>query len=237
MTDPWDPEQYARFKAERRLPFWDLLERVRPRYGMRAIDLGCGTGELTAVLAERLDADVDGIDTSPAMLAKAAPLAHSRLRFRDQDIAALTDLSPFDLVFSNAALHWVPDHEGLLRRLLPTMRPGAQLVFQLPRNMAHPSHTLAAELGAPARNHSLAAERYAELLFEHGFGEIRCVEKLYLHILPSTADVVEWTRGTLLNRADDDLLAEYRRRLLATLGDHRPYLYTYRRLLLSAQAM
>src|ERR671917_284386 len=111
----WNPEQYGRFHGERAQPFFDLLALVDPRPGMRVVDLGCGTGELTRELHRQLAArETIGIDNSPAMLAKSAPFAGDRLRFEPGDIGAFESEGDYDLVFSNAALQWVPDHEPLL---------------------------------------------------------------------------------------------------------------------------
>ncbi|MGH9366201.1 MAG: methyltransferase domain-containing protein [Thermoanaerobaculia bacterium] len=121
--DAWDPEQYGRFAAERRLPFLDLLALVHPIPRSRAVDLGCGSGELTRALHERLGAaQTLGIDSSPAMLAKANASPGRGVRFEQGDIGAFAPARPFDLVFSNAALHWLPDQSGLLSS---AGRPGA----------------------------------------------------------------------------------------------------------------
>src|SRR5882724_1838193 len=99
--DSWNPAQYERFKAERKKPFDDLLARVARRPGMRIVDLGCGTGELTRELHQALSAQSTlGVDSSASMLEKAAPLAGGSLSFQQGDIAAFTSDSPFDLVFS-----------------------------------------------------------------------------------------------------------------------------------------
>lgn len=252
--DAWNPAQYHKFRVERALPFWDLIALIQPRRPMRAIDLGCGTGELSAVLAERLDARVDAIDRSPAMLERAADLDAPLVTFRQGDIAAVDDVSAYDLVFSNAALHWVPDNEALLGRLLPQLRPGAQIAVQVPMNTAHPSHAVAAELARdprfrasfaePPRSHALPLERYAELLHEHGFVEKVCFEKIYGHELERSADVVEWVKGTLftayLPALPDDaaraaFVDAYRERLLAAIGDRSPYFFPFRRLLFWAR--
>lgn len=250
-ADAWNPDQYNKFREQRKQPFYDLFAMIRPRPAMRVIDLGCGAGELTAELAERLpEARVEGIDPSAAMLAEASPRAHDRLSFRQASVEEITDFSAYNLIFSNAMFQWAPDNEGLMRRILSQLRPGAQIAVQLPKNQDHPSHRIAAELAAesPFRealgghvriSHALSLERYAELLYEHGLREQRCFEQIYGHELPHTGDVVEWVKGTLLTgylaRLDAAqgaaFLDAYRARLLAEIGDQSPYFYPFRRLL------
>src|SRR5215813_13833807 len=103
----WSPNQYEKFKGERAQPFHDLLELVEPQPGMRVIDLGCGTGELTRAMHEQLEAsETLGVDSSSQMLAKAAAFATETLRFEERSIEEASSERPFDLVFSNAAVHW-----------------------------------------------------------------------------------------------------------------------------------
>ncbi|HJT18535.1 MAG TPA: methyltransferase domain-containing protein, partial [Thermoanaerobaculia bacterium] len=197
MTE-WSPGQYEKFKAERSQPFWDLVALIDPRPNMRIADLGCGTGELTRALHEKLGArETLGIDNSATMLAKA-PSAPG-FRFRQQSIEDFND-SGFDLIFSNAALHWLPGHERLFPRIA---RLGTQLAVQMPANDDHPSHTTAAdvarELGMEVRPNSvLPPERYAALLHELGFRKQHVRLQVYGHLLPSSEDVIEWVKGTLL---------------------------------------
>lgn len=255
MTDAWDPAQYHRFARERRRPFFDLLRGVERRPGMRVVDLGCGTGELTRVLARVLpEADVTGIDSSDRMLAESRRHAGERLRFEHRAIEDLVDLSDYDLVFSNAALQWVDDHETLFPRLLRAMKPGAALAVQMPDNHDHPSHRLARELARSPRfteplrgyvrpTQVLPLERYAEIFDAHRLDRSVCLVRVYGHRLPSTRSVVEWTRGTTLvpylsrleGEARDAFLAAYERRLLVALGEHAPYFYPFRRMLLWAR--
>jgi len=257
--DAWNPAQYGRFANERARPFYDLLALVDPGPGgrriERVVDLGCGPGELTAELHEHLGATLTvGLDSSPAMLAKARPLEHEGLRFELGDIAEFRAGDRYDVVFSNAALHWIPDHPRLLARLREALRPGGQLAVQVPANGDHPSHALAFEIAhePPFRQtlHDagdeleeatpvLAPERYAELLENLGFIEQQVRLQVYGHHLASTADVVEWTRGTTLTRYEKALPPEqyqefvdrYRERLLDRLGDSSPYFYTFKRIL------
>jgi trans-aconitate 2-methyltransferase len=247
--DVWNPAQYERFRSERTAPFLDLLALVRPTAAPRVVDLGCGTGELTRLAHERLGArETVGIDSSPAMLEKAALHAGGGLSFRAGDAGAF-DEGGFDVVLSNAALHWVPDHAALLARLSAALAPGGQLAFQVPMNEAHPSHATAREVAREApfaqalggfvrESPVLEPEAYARALFRLGLAEQRVRVEVYAHRLAAREEVVEWVRGTLLTDYERRLdgptwaafLARYRERLMAALPDERPFLYTYRRL-------
>src|SRR5438874_2364657 len=134
--DAWNPEQYDRFKAERQRPFFDLLALVRPEGVHDAVDLGCGTGELTRELHRRLPpgARTTGLDSSPAMLAKAAPHAGDGLTFAEGTIEDWRQPRGVDLIFANASFQWTGDQRQLLARLRTQLRPGGQLAFQVPAN-------------------------------------------------------------------------------------------------------
>ena len=129
MSDAWSPEQYHRFRDQRSAPFQDLLALIRPISGGRAVDLGCGSGELTSLMADRTCAsDVVGIDSSAAMLAEATAQERPGLHFSGGDLAAWGgDDGPVDLVVANASLQWVPDHAGVLRRWTDALAPRANL--------------------------------------------------------------------------------------------------------------
>lgn len=252
-TDAWDPEQYDRFRSERRQPFFDLLALVHPVPGGRVVDLGCGTGELTRELHRRAGAAVTvGIDSSAAMLSQAAAFAGDGLRFERGDLAEYS-ASDLDVVFANASLHWVPDHPALLRRLAAMLGPSGQLAFQVPANYDHPSHRLAGVIaheepffsalgGDPPEDHTrsvLPPETYAGLLDSVGFTSQHVRLQVYGHHLDGTDDVVEWVKGTLLTPYRRDLDAELyerfvrtlRDRLRAEVGERRPYFYAFKRIL------
>jgi trans-aconitate 2-methyltransferase len=249
----WDPAQYERFKNERSRPFFDLLALVRPVPGGRAIDLGCGTGELTRALHARAEArETLGLDSSAEMLARSAPFAGGGLGFVQGDIARFADEDAWDLVFSNAALHWIDDHPALLARLARGLRAGGQLAIQVPANHDHPSHLVARAVAAeePFRSAGglpaspvLAPEAYARLLHGLGFREHSVRLEVYGHLLESRDKVVDWVTGTTLTplraRLDDAgwvrFLDRYRAALLPQLEDARPYFYTFKRVLLWAQ--
>jgi trans-aconitate 2-methyltransferase len=250
-SSDWNPEQYARFRGERAQPFFDLMALVQPRPRLRIVDLGCGTGELTRELHVHLDAwQTLGIDSSPAMLAKAAAFAGDGLRFEERDIAAFSAEGEYDLVFSNAALQWLPDHEALVRRLVAALTDRGQIAVQVPANVDHPSHVtafaLAGEspfreaLGGYARQWPvLAPERYAALLHDLGFRQQHVRLQVYGHELESRETVVEWVRGTLLTDYQRRMPAElwpeflerYRERLLPQLAETRPFFYPFKRVL------
>jgi trans-aconitate 2-methyltransferase len=253
MPDAWNPSQYERFKNERSQPFFDLMALVRPRAGMSIVDLGCGTGELTRELHLALKAKSTlGLDNSAAMLKESAKFAGDGLTFAQSEIAALSG-GPFDLIFSNAALHWLDDHEALFSKLWKMLAPGGQLAVQVPANHDYPSHTLAEELAAREpyasmlqgyvrKSPVLAPAHYAALLFKLGASEQSVQLRVYGHVLESSEGVVEWVKGTLLTdykkRLTPELyarfLADYSRELVAQLGNARPYFYPFKRILLWA---
>jgi len=256
MSNAWDPGQYARFAEERSQPFYDLLALLQPAPGGRVVDFGCGTGELTAVLHERLEAkETVGVDSSTAMLAEAPSAAG--LSFRQGDLRDTAGVGPVDVIVASASLHWVPDHAAVLASWAELLGPGGQLAVQVPANVDYPSHTTSAQLatespyieelgGDPPPDPVLSVlrpEQYAVLLNELGFGEQHVRLQVYGHLLPTTADVVEWVKGTSLTRFESPLSPEmyaefldrYRARLLEAVGDHRPYLYTFKRILFWAR--
>ncbi len=250
QASSWDPQQYNRFAAEREQPFWDLAALLEPADAPSLVDLGCGDGRLTAALHERLGArQTVGIDSSSAMLAQAQALNRPGLSFRAGDIAEWRG-SAVGIAFSNAALQWVADHQGVLARWRAALADGGQLAVQVPANADHASHTVAQELGAewlgsdapsdPVAEHVLRPEAYSQLLAALGFERQHVRLQVYPHRLTRSSDVVEWVKGTSLTRfkqvlgAEDyeRFLQEYRRRLLGVIGVHEPYLYTFKRILM-----
>lgn len=241
----WSPEQYTRFAAERKQPFIDLVALVERRPRMRVVDLGCGTGELTRELHEALGAEKTvGIDESETMLLEAGRFGGEVLHFEKGSIEAFVSDRPYDLIFSNAALHWIASHEQLVTRLTNFLSERGQLAVQMPANDSHPSHTVAAEVARdfglePRPDYVLPVERYAEFLHRLGYERQHVRLQVYGHVLPSTDDVVEWVRGALLTHYQSQLAPErfeefltaYRARLRRALGEERPFFYTYRRVL------
>jgi trans-aconitate 2-methyltransferase len=258
-ADAWRPDQYHRFAAERTAPARDLLALLQPAPGARAVDLGCGTGELTVELHRRLGAtETIGVDRSASMLEQANPRAGEGVRFQAGDLRDVGGLGSCDVVFANASLQWVPDHRSVLTAWTGQLNAGGQLAVQVPANVDHASHLTSAEVAAehpfvnafddgvpppdPVRD-VLKPEQYAELLDELGYTEQHVRLQVYGHHLASTADVVEWVKGTSLVRFRERMPAElyeqfldtYRTRLLQVLGDRSPYFYAFKRILLWAR--
>jgi trans-aconitate 2-methyltransferase len=204
----WDPAQYARFADERGRPFVDLVARIEHDYPRRVIDLGCGPGNLTALLARRWpSAQVEGIDSSVEMIQRAAPLANDLMSFRVGDVAAFQVPPDADVIVSNAALQWVPNHQELLRGWARSLPSGGWLAFQVPGNFSSPSHTLmrslatsvrwAPLLGDVLRHHDSVStpSGYASDLLDAGL-VVDAWETTYLHQLSGPDPVLEWVRGT-----------------------------------------
>ncbi len=147
-TDTWDPRQYDKFQREREQPFFDLLALVQPKPAMRVADLGCGTGKQTRIVHDQLAArETVGLDRSANMLADArATPQPAGPRFEVDSIEAFASDGGWDLIFSNAALHWVDDHERLLQQLASALAPSGQLAFQVPAQHDTLTHLLAEEL-------------------------------------------------------------------------------------------
>lgn len=210
MATAWNPDQYLRFAEPRLRPAIDLLSRLRfdapaPR---TIVDLGCGTGSVTALLMARWPgATVTGIDSSAEMLAKAATDVPDG-RWVEARVDLWTAPSGgTDLVFSNAALHWLPAHGTLFPRLARQVAPGGLLAVQMPRNFSAPSHTGIAETArtGPWRTRLeplvretpvLAPADYYALL--QPFGDVDIWETEYLQVLRGSDPVKEWTKGTWL---------------------------------------
>ncbi len=207
MTAPWDPDRYLTYADERGRPFVDLLARVEARDPAQVVDLGCGPGNLTRLLAERWPAaQVSGVDSSAEMVATARETARAAtLSFEQADLRDWRPEQPVDVLVSNATLQWVPDHLDLLPRLIGSVAPGGWLAFQVPGNFEEPSHTLLRELADDAAyvEHTRGVERpashdpatYLEALLDLG-----CTadvwETTYLHVLQGEDPVFAWISAT-----------------------------------------
>ena len=222
MTDAgWDPDRYEQFVDDRLRPGLDLLARVGHFQPRRAVDLGCGTGRLTMLIAERNpDVEVVGVDASDEMLRRAVAPG-SRVRWVRADIASWPFDEPYGLIFSNAALHWLGDHPALFERLAAALPTGGVLAVQMPANWRQPTHTIpSAVLDDSAYAdvaHTLARDRVAEAdAYRRWLGESLTVETwttTYHHVLSGTDPVLDWVMGSVLrpvaDALDDDRRADF----------------------------
>lgn len=211
----WNPGQYLKFDRQRLRPALDLIGQIQIDAPATVCDLGCGPGNITRLLTERWPtACVVGVDRSPEMLAKAAAEA-STVNWREGDIAEFSPERPVDVMFSNAALHWLDDHDSLFPRLLGGVSPGGVLAVQMPRNHGAPSHTLMAEAArsgpwAPVLEPTLreapvaGPEVYYDLLTPLA-ASVDIWETEYAQILEGADAVFEWVRGTALKPLLDAL--------------------------------
>ncbi|MFI5620706.1 trans-aconitate 2-methyltransferase [Streptomyces sp. NPDC051567] len=251
-TPTWDPQQYLRHAGHRARPFLDLLARIPelPAHpptpsgatpGPRVADLGCGPGNVTALLADRWpQARITGYDLSPEMLDRATEgyagptSGGGSLDFRPGDLTDWLPEEPYDLIVSNAALQWVPGHPGSFAAWTNGLRPGGTFAFQVPGNHSAPSHALLADLCETPRWRTRLAghgTRYVHLLrpaeYFDRLTELGCAvdvwETTYYQLLQGPDPVLDWVKGTALRPvltalgddqdAVDAFLAEYRDRL------------------------
>ncbi len=211
----WNPEQYLKFAQPRFRPAQDLLARIMVDSPKVVYDLGCGTGNVTRMLAERWSkAKVIGVDDSAEMLAQAGKTS-SRIEWRQQSIADWHPKELADVIFSNAALQWLPNHETLFPNLMKELAPGGILAVQIPRNFGEPSHMLiwetlqagpwAARLQHMIRPAPVELPEFYYRLLAPVAAEVDIWETKYQHVLQGKDPVKEWTKGTWLRRFLDEL--------------------------------
>lgn len=239
MSD-WNPELYRRYEDERTRPAGELLARVVLDAPRRVVDLGCGPGNSTELLARRFPgAEIVGIDNSPPMLADARKRLPG-VRFEHGDIATWAPGAAPDLLYANASLQWVGGHDALVPRLFDTLAPGGVLAVQMPDNRDEPTHRLMREVAAEApwssaigdvaalRTGVLSIGAYYDLLAPRA-AQVDVWHTVYQHPMASAASIVEWVRGTglkpFVERLPDEAsraayLAEYERRVAAAYPAH-----------------
>jgi trans-aconitate 2-methyltransferase len=250
----WDPQQYLRFTGQRLRPALDLIARIPIEHPQSLADLGCGTGNVTCILRSRWPhARITGVDASPQMLAEASK-ADVDVAWEQTELDAWNPAAKCDLVFSNAALHWLDDHPALFVRLAAIVADGGVLAVQMPRNFAAPSHTLMHDLASspPWRDALAGLLRPLPVLEPAAYYKLlaplaRAIdiwETEYLQILEGENPVAEWTKGTWLAPLLAALApgpraafeAEYRQRVARAYrrGPDGKTLFPFRRLFIVA---
>ncbi|GAB3929669.1 methyltransferase domain-containing protein [Larkinella terrae] len=251
----WNPDTYNKFKSERFAPFYDVLALIEIRENMDIIDLGCGTGELTRKLADALPhSRVLGIDSSQEMLNDSAPFASSQVQFEQKSIEnqVRNVEQKWDLVFSNAAIQWVDDHEALLPKIISLLKPNGQLAIQLPAQHHNALNKMLNELadeepfktelqGWQRTPPVLEIEQYAQLLFENGGNEITVFEKIYPLVVSDSSALYDWASGTTLIPYTEKLNDENRHRFITDFKNRlqkqfskSPVFYPFKRIIMKA---
>ncbi|QUR69535.1 trans-aconitate 2-methyltransferase [Mycobacterium spongiae] len=251
----WDPDVYLAFADHRNRPFYEMLSRVGATRARRVVDLGCGPGHLTRYLARRWpEAVVEAVDSSPEMVAAA------RERGVDATAGDLRSWKPkpdTDVVVSNAALHWVPEHPDLMVRWAGELAPGSWIAVQIPGNFETPSHSVVRALsrrepyakimrdipfrvGAAVQSPAY----YADLMLTAGC-KVDVWETTYQHQLSGERPVLEWINGTALvpvrERLSEQMWEQFRQELIPLLDDAYPprsdgtTLFPFRRLFVVAE--
>ncbi len=201
----WDPKTYLAFADERTRAAAELLARVPIESPKRVIDLGCGPGNSTALLADRWpDAHLEGLDSSPEMIDQARE-SGVPAEWSVADIADWTATAPYDVIYSNATFQWVGDQASLLPRLMQYVRPSGALAFQVPVNFDMPSHALMrqvaregpwAEKLSGVRNIVLMSAEQCFDILEPYAASLDIWDTNYLQVLDGLDAVYRWVSGT-----------------------------------------
>ncbi len=251
---PWNPGKYNQFKNIRFQPFFDLAEWIAADGLTTAVDIGCGTGEQTKILAEKFDkADFSGIDPSPEMLAKSKELETDNLHFKTttvEDFIAFNAGKKWDLIFSNAALQWSDDHENLFPQLISLLSEKGQLAVQMPVQKENLLNKILIDLaqekpfadylqGWKRESPVLSIDAYAQILFENGLSNLQIIQKVYPIIADNAETLFDFISGSALipylerlSESQQELfVAEYKYRIQKEFKRF-PAIYAFKRLLL-----
>ena len=256
LSQQWDAELFLRFEAERAWPTRDLISKIEGLPCL-AVDLGCGPGTSTRLLAERFpDAEIIGLDSSPGMLGEARRRLPG-VTFEEVDIARWKPARRPGLIFADSALQWVADHETLFPRLMSLLADGGTLAVQMPDNRQEPSHALMRMIAAdgPWSDRLVPIAKTRAVIQTHTdyynwlrplSAKLEIWQTTYVHPIAGVDAVVDWFRGSALLpflaplSADEraEFLARYRRELAEAYDvapDAKELLFLYPRLFLLAR--
>ena len=250
---PWNPDQYNQFKTERFSPFLDLISHIKDRPYLKGVDLGCGTGELTKILADSLThASILGIDESFEMLLhtpKQDNIVFQQRRIEDQ----MQDDEMWDLIVANASLQWVDDHQKLFLQMISKLWPGGQLAIQMPSQTENLLNKLLLELvqeepyasalfGWKRISPMLTMDEYATLFYEAGGEDIVMYQKMYPIMAKTQDDLFEFIAGSALipymERLPEALKEQFTKSFKQNIKFHFPKvpaLYAFKRLIMYAR--
>ncbi len=233
MSD-WNPEKYLLFKEQRTQPAIDLANRVRDCGAKTIVDIGCGPGNSTAVLQSVFpQTEIKGIDASESMIEKAK----EKYTGLDFSVCRAEDLTgSYDLLFSNACLQWIPDHETLIPALMQKLTANGVLAVQMPMNQKEPLFQIIKDVAADSKwnfenvyfekNDTLAPQAYFDILSACS-GRFEIWETVYYHAMPSHAQLIEWVRGTrlrpYLDVLDEKQKTEFENEILTKVKSAYPF--------------
>jgi trans-aconitate 2-methyltransferase len=229
IMSAWDADHYLRFGAERTRPAVDLVQRIQIDHPRRVVDIGCGPGNSTEVLRARWpEADIVGVDSSREMIA-AARQRHPEGEWIEADAATWTSDEPFDVVFSNAALQWLPDHAAIISRLFGLVASGGVLAVQIPSYSRNPVRVHIHDISEDARwSDRMEAARSALTMESPAFyydvlspvaAKIDLWETEYSHVMPDAGAIVEWISSTGLRPFLDAVSPDERESFLKMLRE------------------
>ncbi|KIA93665.1 trans-aconitate methyltransferase [Flavobacterium sp. KMS] len=249
----WNPEKYNEFKTLRYKPFFDLIAHIQDKPNMKVVDLGCGTGELTNMLSEKLtNPSVKGIDSSKEMLEKAKEF--TSIQFDQKTIEEQINTGEkWDLVFANASIQWVDNHEKLFPKIISLLNPDGQLAIQMPCQNENLLNQIVIELVQEEPYKSalnnwkrlspvLTMDDYAQILFENGGTDIVIYQKVYPMIAKSHDELYEFILGSTLvpyferleGAIKEQFIKEFKKRIEKRFSK-TPSLYAFKRILLYAK--
>lgn len=249
---PWNPEVYNQFKNIRFKPFFDLADLIQDEKEMKAIDLGCGTGEQTAILTEKFpEATFIGVDSSSEMLEKSKNLENKRLHFRQSTTEEILESNEnWDLIFSNAALQWSDNHKELFPKLISKLKTNGQLAIQMPYQPGNILNQILSELATEepfkTQLHNwnrpssvLTIDEYAQILFENGMEDLNLSQKVYPIIAEDHETLFNFISGSALipyiERLDDEqqkaFTTEFKQRIAKSFPK-LPAIYSFKRILM-----
>jgi len=249
---PWNPDVYNQFKDIRFKPFYDLAELIINESNMKAVDIGCGTGEQTAILTEKFpNAMFTGIDSSPEMLEKSKTLENERLHFKISTTEAMLDADEnWDLIFSNAALQWSDNHQELFPKLISKLNGNGQLAVQMPYQPGNILNKILFELAdeEPFKSQLnswnrpsavLTIDEYAQILFDNDIQDLNLSQKVYPIIAEDHETLFNFISGSALipylERLDEQqqktFTTEFKLRITRNFPK-LPAIYAFKRILL-----